>query len=182
MIFVTVGTHEQPFDRLVKVIDQLKGEGIVQQDIFMQTGYCSYKPEFCQYKDFIPFDEMMKRMRKAEIVVTHGGTGSIMLVLYHHKIPVVVPRQKKYDEHIDDHQVVFCKTMESKQKIIAAYEREDLEAVIKNYAKLVQGLRVDEAETGHELKLNEKAGIFAGKLHDLCRQLVNKNKKSTNKQ
>ncbi|NIM15330.1 MAG: hypothetical protein GTO45_25415 [Candidatus Aminicenantes bacterium] len=169
MIFVTVGTHEQPFDRLVKGIDQLKGEGIIQQDIFMQTGYCSYKPEFCYYKDFIPFDEMMKRMREAEIVVTHGGTGSIMLVLYHHKIPVVVPRQKKYHEHIDDHQVVFCKTMESKRKIVAVYELEDLGPAIKNYVQSVRGLQ-KAASPGQGLE--EKARIYSQKLNELCSQLM----------
>jgi UDP-N-acetylglucosamine transferase subunit ALG13 len=169
MIFVTVGTHEQPFDRLVKGIDQLKGEGIIRQDIFVQTGYCSYKPGFCQYKDFIPFDEMMKRMAEAEIVVTHGGTGSIMLVLYHRKIPVVVPRQKKYHEHIDDHQVLFCKTMAARQKIVAVYELEDLETAIKNYPRSVRGLR-KAASPGPAL--DEKAGIYSQKLNELCSQLV----------
>ena len=28
MIFVTVGTHEQPFNRLIEEIDRLKGEGV----------------------------------------------------------------------------------------------------------------------------------------------------------
>ncbi len=169
MIFVTVGTHEQPFDRLVKGIDRLKGEGMVQQDIFIQTGYCSYKPGFCQYKDFIPFAEMMKRMAEAEIVVTHGGTGSIMLVLYHRKIPVVVPRQKKYHEHIDDHQVLFCKTMAARQKIVAVYELEDLGPAIKNYAPSVRGLQ-KAASSGPAL--DEKAGIYSQKLNELCSQLM----------
>ena len=88
MIFVTVGTHEQPFDRLVREIDRLKGEGVIRRDVLIQTGYCAYKPRFCRYKDFIRFDEMNKHMAEAEIVVTHGGTGSIMLILYHGKIPL----------------------------------------------------------------------------------------------
>jgi UDP-N-acetylglucosamine transferase subunit ALG13 len=170
MIFVTVGTHEQPFDRLVKGIDRLKETGAVRQDVFIQTGYTSYKPQFCEYKEFIRFDEMMKRMTEAEIVITHGGTGSIMLVLYHQKIPVVMPRQKKYNEHIDDHQVMFCKLLESKRKIIAAYEVEDLGQIINNYFQNVQGLQI--AEAGHEL--NEKAGIFSQRLNDICVRLVDK--------
>jgi UDP-N-acetylglucosamine transferase subunit ALG13 len=173
MIFVTVGTHEQPFDRLVREIDRLKGETIIQDDIFIQTGYSVYKPQFCAHKDFIRFDEMMTRMTESEMVITHGGTGSIMLVLYHQKIPVVVPRQKKYHEHIDDHQVLFCKAMVEKKKIIAAYETDDLEPAIKNYRQLAQQFQKQEKE-GDFQTASEKARIYAQKLNDICLQLVKK--------
>jgi UDP-N-acetylglucosamine transferase subunit ALG13 len=173
MIFVTVGTHEQSFDRLVQEIDRLRGNAIIQDDIFVQTGYSTYKPQFCEHKDFIRFDEMMARMTESEIVITHGGTGSIMLVLYHQKIPVVMPRQKKYHEHIDDHQVLFCKAMADKKKIIAAYETDDLGPAIKNYRQLAQQLQKQEKE-GDFQTASEKAGIYAQKLNDICLQLVKK--------
>lgn len=38
MIFVTVGTHEQPFNRLIKKVDELKRDGVIQEDVIMQTG------------------------------------------------------------------------------------------------------------------------------------------------
>ena len=44
MIFVTVGTHEQPFNRLVKAIDKLKKDGVITEDVIMQTGYSTYEP------------------------------------------------------------------------------------------------------------------------------------------
>jgi UDP-N-acetylglucosamine transferase subunit ALG13 len=173
MIFVTVGTHEQPFDRLVQAIDRLKGEAIIRDDIFVQTGYSTYKPQFCEHMDFIRFDEMMARMTEAEMVITHGGTGSIMLVLYRQKIPVVVPRQKKYHEHIDDHQVLFCKTMAEKKKIIAVYETDELGPAIKNYRQLAQQLQKQEKE-GDFQTVSEKARAYAQKLNDICLQLVKK--------
>jgi UDP-N-acetylglucosamine transferase subunit ALG13 len=173
MIFVTVGTHEQPFDRLVKEIDRLKGEAIIRDDIFVQTGYSTYKPQFCENKDFIRFDEMMTRMTESEIVITHGGTGSIMLVLYHQKIPVVMPRQKKYHEHIDDHQVLFCKTMADKKKIIAVYETDDLAPAIKNHHQMAQQLQ-KQGKEGDFQTASEKARIYAQKLNDICIQLVKK--------
>jgi UDP-N-acetylglucosamine transferase subunit ALG13 len=173
MIFVTVGTHEQPFDRLVKEIDRLKGDTVIRDDIFVQTGYSVYKPQFCEHKDFIRFDEMITRMTESEMVITHGGTGSIMLVLYHQKIPVVMPRQKKYHEHIDDHQVLFCKTMADKKKIIAVYETDDLGPAIKNYHQLAQQLRKKGEEEDFQIA-SEKARIFAQKLNDICLQLVKK--------
>ena len=39
MIFVTVGTHEQPFNRLVKAVDDLKKNGVIIDEVIMQTGF-----------------------------------------------------------------------------------------------------------------------------------------------
>ncbi|UCH93936.1 MAG: hypothetical protein JSV88_27220 [Candidatus Aminicenantes bacterium] len=174
MIFVTVGTHEQPFDRLVQGIDRLKEQKIIHDDVFIQTGYSVYKPGACEYKDFIRFEEMMRRIAESDIVITHGGTGSIMLVLYHQKIPVVMPRQKKFHEHIDDHQVLFCKTMASKKKIIAVYETDDLEPAVKNYGQMADQLQKQEKGPGDFQNASEKARVYAQKLNDICLQLVRK--------
>ena len=178
MIFVTVGTHEQPFDRLVKELDRLKKENLVRDDVFIQTGYSTYKPQACEYKEFIGFAEMLRRISASEIVITHGGTGSIMLVLYHQKIPVVMPRQKKYREHIDDHQVLFCKAMASKKKILAVYEAGELGQAIASFQHQVQQLQKRENlyEDGDSpgLQVDEKAALFARKLNDICLQLVRK--------
>ena len=48
MIFVTVGTHEQSFNRLLKKIDELKKDGIIQEDVIMQTGFSTYEPKYCE--------------------------------------------------------------------------------------------------------------------------------------
>ena len=41
MIFVTVGTHEQPFNRLIQKVDELKRDGIIKDDVIIQTGFCT---------------------------------------------------------------------------------------------------------------------------------------------
>ncbi len=178
MIFVTVGTHEQPFDRLVQEIDRLKAEKLIPGEVFIQTGYSSYKPVSCEYNDFIRFDEMMGRMEEADIVVTHGGTGSIMLVLYHGKIPVVVPRQKKYREHIDDHQVLFCKAMAARGKIIAVYETGDLGPALTDYHRWIQSLQrpvnQEDLHPGPGLRVNPGAAFWARELNEICQRLGRK--------
>ncbi|HLP60230.1 MAG TPA: hypothetical protein VK186_15430, partial [Candidatus Deferrimicrobium sp.] len=100
-------------------------------------------------------------------------TGSIMLVLYHHKIPLVMPRQKQYSEHIDNHQVHFCRMMASKGKIIAAYEVEELGAAINNYRHLLQEMQKQGIPGGVQSAndLSERAGLFARKLNELCIQI-----------
>ena len=42
MIFVTVGTHEQPFNRLVEKMDSLVAEGVIREPVMIQTGYSTY--------------------------------------------------------------------------------------------------------------------------------------------
>ena len=79
MIFVTVGTHEQPFDRLVKAIDELKKEQLIDDDVFIQTGYSTYSPEYCEWSKFVPYAEMEKKMTEARIVITHGGPASFIM-------------------------------------------------------------------------------------------------------
>ena len=93
MIFVTVGTHEQPFNRLIQTIDQIKEKGIIKEDVIMQTGFCTYEPRYCKWESMVPYEKMVEYTRQARIVVTHGGPASFIMPLQMGKIPVVVPRQ-----------------------------------------------------------------------------------------
>lgn len=133
MIFVTVGTHEQSFCRLIKKIDELKINGIIDEEVIMQIGYTNYKPQKCKWQKLIGFDLMKKYCKEARIIITHGGPGSIMMALQNNKKPIVVPRMKEFNEHVDNHQVLFCKKMESFNKIVPVYDIESLQSVILNY-------------------------------------------------
>ncbi len=167
MIFVTVGTHEQQFDRLVEALDRLKGENKLTQRVFIQTGYSKYQPQHCDYADFIGYHQMLENIKKAEIVITHGGTGSVMLALYNHHIPIVVPRQHKYNEHVDDHQVIFCRFMESKKKIVGLYEMEDLEKCISDHGNLSETLK-KETTNGTQPRLEERADQISLEISRIC--------------
>lgn len=133
MIFVTVGTHEEGLDRLIKEIDRLKEHGIIKEQVFIQKGYSKYIPKFCDYKDMIDIEEMNRLAEESRIIITHGGPGSIMLAFQNNKIPVVIPRQKCFNEHVDDHQVLFTQHLEKEGKIFAIYDINKLEDTIINY-------------------------------------------------
>ena len=91
MIFVTVGTHEQQFDRLVRCVDRLKAEGKITEEVMIQTGFSSYEPKACRWSKLCSYQEMNEYMDQARIVITHGGPSSIMMALQRGKIPIVVP-------------------------------------------------------------------------------------------
>ena len=109
MIFVTVGTHEQPFNRLIKEVDRLKKEGIITDEVFIQTGFSTYEPQYCDWKNIISYSEMEDYMNRADIIITHGGPATFMGAIAKGKKPIVVPRLEKFDEHVNDHQIEFAK-------------------------------------------------------------------------
>lgn len=62
MIFVTVGTHEQPFNRLIQKVDELKRDGIIKDDVIIQTGFSTYEPKYCQWSKLISYQQMVKNV------------------------------------------------------------------------------------------------------------------------
>lgn len=134
MIFVTVGTHEQQFNRLIRAVDELKAKNIIKEDVIMQTGFSNYTPKYCSHEKLMSYDVMQKNIREARIVITHGGPASFIAALQQEKIPIVVPRQKKYNEHINNHQLEFCKTVKERMgTIILVEDIENLQETIENY-------------------------------------------------
>lgn len=105
LIFVTVGSRNYPFDRLFKRLDALYEDGTLTEPLFAQVGTSIYKPQHYAYKDFISPDEFTKKIVEADIVVSHGASGSIMKALNAGKKVIVVTRLEKYGEHINDHQI-----------------------------------------------------------------------------
>ena len=140
MIFVTVGTHEQQFNRLLECVDNLKRDGIIKEDVIMQTGFSTYEPKYCTWSKLLPYNEMVKNVADARIVITHGGPASFIMPLQIGKTPIVVPRQKKFEEHVNDHQVDFAKAVAEKMgTIIPVNEIDELKQVIENYDEIVAG-------------------------------------------
>jgi hypothetical protein len=81
MIFVTVGTHEQQFNRLIETADNLVRDGKITEEVIMQTGYSTYKPKYCIWKSKFGLEEMKEMMNQAHIIITHGGPSSFMEAL-----------------------------------------------------------------------------------------------------
>ncbi|MGF2617969.1 exopolysaccharide biosynthesis protein [Rossellomorea vietnamensis] len=105
MIFVVLGTHELPFTRLLNEIDFLIEEGVIGEEVIVQLGHTPYKSENMKFIPFMTYAEMENYYKKARLIITHGGTGSITSGVKMGKKIIAVPRWKKYGEHNDDHQL-----------------------------------------------------------------------------
>lgn len=141
MIFATVGTHEQPFNRLLEEIDRLKKTGIILEDVIIQTGYSTYEPRYCEWHKLLPYDDMVKNVEHARIVITHGGPASFIMPLQIGKIPVVVPRKYEFHEHVNNHQVEFTKAVKERYgNIIPVYHISELADVIVRYDSIISSI------------------------------------------
>lgn len=141
MIFVTVGTHEQPFDRLLGYIDKMIKDNKITEKVIIQKGYTDYKILNCESYKLIGYDEMQNYISKARIVITHGGPASFIAPISIGKIPIVVPRKKEFNEHVNNHQIEFAKEVEKRMKNIIVVENEEefIDAII-NYDEKVKDL------------------------------------------
>lgn len=138
MIFVTVGTHEQPFNRLIECVDNLKRDGIITEDVIMQIGYSTYEPQFCTWRKLYPYQEMLRLVEQARIVITHGGPSSFIMPLQIGKIPIVVPRRHEFNEHVNDHQVAFAKAVAERMgTIIVVDDTKKLEEILLDYDQII---------------------------------------------
>lgn len=134
MIFVTVGTHEQQFNRLVEYMD--KWGATHKEEVIVQTGYSTYRPKNIKWSEFYSYQKMIELVNKARIVITHGGPSSFIMPLQVGKTPIVVPRQHRYAEHVNDHQLKFAKEVERRMGIIIVAEEIDkLDDIINNYGE-----------------------------------------------
>ena len=154
MIFVTVGTHEQPFDRLLTEIDRLKENGTIQEAVMIQSGFSTYEPKYCEWKKLIPYAEMIKNVKEARIVITHGGPASFMMALQEEKIPIVVPRRAEFDEHVNDHQAEFAAAVAKRYgNIIPVMDIAELETIVSDYDQIVS--KMSSKVTSNNAKFNE---------------------------
>ena len=105
MIFVTVGSRNYPFDRLFKKLDELNENGSTTEPMLDHIVASTYKPKHYEFKDFISPEDFVEKINEADIVVSHGASGSIMKALNAGKKVIAVTRLEKYGEHINDHQI-----------------------------------------------------------------------------
>lgn len=140
-IFVTVGSRNYPFDRLFIKLDELFEKGILKGTLFAQVGTSTYIPKHYEWKNFISQEEFLEKIRWADLVVSHGASGSIMKALNAGKKVLAVTRLEKYHEHINDHQIQNNEAFASNGYVLAVYEMEELGNAFQKFFLGVDGTR-----------------------------------------
>ena len=104
MILVMLGTQNNSFHRLLEKIDKLIEEKKIQDKVIVQAGYTKYESKNMKIFGLIPEEELERYQEQADLIITHGGVGSIISSLKKGKKVIAVPRLHKYGEHVNDHQ------------------------------------------------------------------------------
>ena len=132
MIFITLGSQKFQFNRLLKEIDKLIDDGVIEDEVFAQIGASEYIPRNYKYEYFLDRNRFAEIMNSCDTVITHGGTGVIIGAVKKGKRVIAVPRLAKYGEHVDDHQLQLLHQFDDLQLICACYELNDLGECYKN--------------------------------------------------
>jgi len=135
LIFVTVGTQKFPFDRLLIELDRLVYNQSITDTVIAQRGYSTYIPQNYHSFDFLPAEEFADYYDRSNILITHSGTSSIIEGLKRLKKVIVVPRQKKYGEHVDNHQLEITNTFVEQSLVAAVIEINHLGNTIQSIEK-----------------------------------------------
>lgn len=126
MIFVCVGSRKFQFNRLIKKIDELVGSGDIQEEVFAQIAATTYTPQCYQFKRYLSSEEFKNYQNKADLIITHGGTGAMLGALKLQKQVIAVPRLFKYGEHSDDHQTQVAGVLDKEGYLRCISDVDDL--------------------------------------------------------
>ena len=164
LIFVTLGTQDKPFTRLLEALEKEIEKGNIKDEVIVQAGSTKYKSKKMQLFDLISQETFSDYMQKADIIITHGGVGSIVTALNFEKKVIAAPRLAQFGEHVNDHQVEFTKSVaERMQNIIPIENVNKLEQVIFDYNDIVEKM-------GNKISSNNEK--FCNKFEKLVEDII----------
>lgn len=137
MILVLLGTQNNSFHRLLYELEKCLKDGIIKDSVVVQCGYTKFISKYMELVDFIPIEEFDRYIESADLVITHGGVGSIINSIKSGKKVIAVPRLSKFNEHVNDHQVQIIKMFDKKGFIKGVFNMVDLSKAIMNIERFI---------------------------------------------
>lgn len=131
MIFVTLGTQDKSFSRLLEAIDKEIDNGTIKEKVIVQAGFTKYDSKNMQIFDLFDKDDFDKYIKECDLLITHGGVGAILTGLKNNKKVIACPRLAKYKEHMNNHQVQIIERFTNAGYILPYNEEDDLGKIIK---------------------------------------------------
>lgn len=135
LILVSLGTQDKSFHRLLEAIDKAIDEKYIKEEVIVQAGYTKYQSKNMTSFDLIAKDEFEKLLSDCNILITHGGIGTILQALKEGKKVIAASRLKKYGEHLNDHQKQIVGEFAKAGYIIELKDFDELGKIVKNINK-----------------------------------------------
>lgn len=137
MIFVTLGTQDKTFERLLAKLDEMVDKGIIKNDLIVQAGSTKYVSKNMEILDFIDMNQFNTYIEDCDFMITHAGVGTIINGINHGKKVIAVARREKYGEHENDHQVEITTKFTKMGYIVGCIDVDELEDKYKLLDDLV---------------------------------------------
>lgn len=131
MILVTLGTQDKPFNRLLDAIQKQIECGVINDRVVVQAGCTKYQSENMEIFDLIDRENFSNLISECDLLITHGGVGSIINGLKNDKKIIACPRLEKYGEHTNDHQLQIIEKFSDSGLILPFYDFDTLGEVIE---------------------------------------------------
>ena len=128
MMFVTVGTGPDGYDRLLRGVDDVAPE--FDEPIRAQIGGGNYIPENVDWFRFTSEEEIHDLYRTATAVIAHAGAGTVLTALSYEKPIVLLPRREKHGEHHDDHQIELANALRDRPDVFVISSTKELKPAI----------------------------------------------------
>ncbi len=131
MIFVTLGTNDESFERLLKALDKEIEKGTIKEKVIVQAGCTKYESPNMEILDLVPQEKFEQLVSECSLLITHGGVGSILTGINKGKKVIAVPRLAKYKEHGNDHQLQIVENFSERKYILAVKDLNKLGRTIE---------------------------------------------------
>lgn len=131
MILVTLGTQDKSFERLLQAIDREIINGVIKDKVVVQAGYTKYKTNNMEIYDLVPMDKFEQLIKECDLLITHGGVGSIITGLKNNKKVIAAARLEKYGEHTNDHQLQIIENFSNAGYILSLDNFDKLDEIIE---------------------------------------------------
>lgn len=143
MILVLFGTNRFPFERLARAVEGLAAQG--PEEIVVQLGYTDYCPRGTRCFHFLPREELRSLVRRADIVIAHGGFATLGDCLELGKRIVAVPRKNELGENADSGrgQEEIVRRLEQDGRLVGVFDMEELPAAVEKARRLNLGRERD---------------------------------------
>ena len=131
MILVILGTQDKQFPRILKAIDDLIEKGTIKDRVVVQAGQTKYESNNMEILGLLPEPEFNKLMDEADLIITHGGAGTILSAIKKGKRVIACARLAKYKEHHNDHQKQIIKEFSEEGYILELKDFNKLDVMIE---------------------------------------------------
>ena len=131
MIFVTLGTHDKPFNRLLEAVQKQIDLGNINDKVIVQAGATKFVSKDMEIFDLISMTKFDELVSKCDLLITHGGVGTIMTGLKKGKKVIACARLAKYKEVVNDHQKQIIENFDKTGYIIGVTNLDDLDKALK---------------------------------------------------